>query len=86
MGEGRGLLSTSRPVGRMYSLELCERIRVLGKRVVHLSLLYAISKRQAWGAFLAIAVTATPSEGEEEDPTQVRSNPTRRTPNAEHRR
>lgn len=82
MGEGRGLLSTSCPVGRMYSLELCERIRALGKRVVHLSLLYAISKRQAWGAFLAIAVTATPSEGEEEDmdPTQVTLPDELRTP------
>ena len=57
----------------MYSFELCERIRALGKRVVHLSLLYVISKRPAWGAFLAVAVTAAPSEGEEEDmdPTQV---------------
>ena len=50
--------------------------------MVHLSLLYAISKRQAWGAFLAIAVTATPSEGEEEDmdPTIVTLPDELRTP------
>ena len=76
------MLSTSTPVGRVYSFELCERIRALGKRVVHLSLLYVISKRPAWGAFLAIAVTAAPSEGEEEDmdPTKVTLPEELRTP------